>query len=189
METQQNFRTAFNGFNREDVVHYIEHLNAKHAAQINTLTAELEYLQAQTPVQPLCITNPTEDSSVVEQQAARIRELFDRCKELEAEVAALRSGAIVPPVSNPAQELEAYRRAERAERLARERAENIHNQINGVLADASARVEETSAHIDTVSQQVMDNLEELRCAVLCSKKVLKEAASSMGSLRPEQKEE
>ena len=115
MAAQQNFRTALNGFNREDVVRYIEQLNAKHAAQVSNLTAELEYLQNQQPTVPA----PAENEELVEQQAARIRELFDRCKELEAELDALKAGRSqnVLPAAN--QELEAYRRAERAERLAR----------------------------------------------------------------------
>ena len=28
MSTPQNFRSAFNGFNREDVVHYLEYISA-----------------------------------------------------------------------------------------------------------------------------------------------------------------
>ena len=37
MATPQSFRSAFNGFNREDVVHYLEYLNAKHASQLDQL--------------------------------------------------------------------------------------------------------------------------------------------------------
>ena len=40
MAASQNFRSAFNGFNREDVVHYLEYLNTKHTNQVNQLTAE-----------------------------------------------------------------------------------------------------------------------------------------------------
>ena len=38
MATPQNFRSAFNGFNRQDVVHYLEYINTKHQDQINSLT-------------------------------------------------------------------------------------------------------------------------------------------------------
>ena len=44
MAASQNFRSAFNGFNREDVVHYIEYLNAKHTAEVNQLQSELDFL-------------------------------------------------------------------------------------------------------------------------------------------------
>ena len=46
MAAQQNFRSAFNGFNREDVVQYIQYLNSKHASEISQLHSELEYLRS-----------------------------------------------------------------------------------------------------------------------------------------------
>ena len=45
MDTPRNFRSAFNGFNREDVVRYIEYMNAQHVAQVNELNIELEFLR------------------------------------------------------------------------------------------------------------------------------------------------
>ena len=42
MATPQNFRSAFNGFNREDVAHYLEYINSKHQSQVNQLTAEID---------------------------------------------------------------------------------------------------------------------------------------------------
>lgn len=47
MAAPQNFRSAFNGFNRQDVVHYLEYINTKHQDQINSLTAETEDLHRQ----------------------------------------------------------------------------------------------------------------------------------------------
>ena len=45
MEQPNQFRASFNGFNREDVVRYMEYINSKHAAQVAQLTNELEYLR------------------------------------------------------------------------------------------------------------------------------------------------
>ena len=45
MAAPKNFRSAFNGFNREDVVRYLEYINAKHTAEINQLTGEADYLR------------------------------------------------------------------------------------------------------------------------------------------------
>ena len=36
------FRTAFRGFNREDVVHYIEYLNNQHNAVVEQLNNQLQ---------------------------------------------------------------------------------------------------------------------------------------------------
>ena len=46
MSAPQNFRSAFNGFNREDVVRYLEYINTKHTTQVNQLNSEIDYLRA-----------------------------------------------------------------------------------------------------------------------------------------------
>ena len=46
MASFQNFRSAFNGFNREDVVRYLEMINNKHNAQVNQLNTEIQTLYA-----------------------------------------------------------------------------------------------------------------------------------------------
>lgn len=45
MAVPQNFRSAFNGFNREDVVNYLSYISAKHENQINALKSEAEELR------------------------------------------------------------------------------------------------------------------------------------------------
>ena len=47
MDAPQSFRSAFNGFNRQDVVHYLEYINTKHQTQVNELTAEADDLRRQ----------------------------------------------------------------------------------------------------------------------------------------------
>lgn len=76
MAAPQNFRSAFNGFNREDVVHYLEYINTKHNNLVNQLTAENEELRAAVP-------NPGEAQTV-----AFLQELCaDLTQQLEAEKA------------------------------------------------------------------------------------------------------
>ena len=52
MSAPQNFRSAFNGFHREDVVRYLEYINNKHLAQVNQLTSELEGLRGKLERKP-----------------------------------------------------------------------------------------------------------------------------------------
>jgi len=60
MSTPQNFRSAFNGFNREDVASYLEYLNSKHTAQINQLTSEADFLRTKLEnIQPDCDQSET----------------------------------------------------------------------------------------------------------------------------------
>ena len=197
---QQSFRSALNGFNREDVVSYIEYLNSVHAAEINQLRSELEFFRNKQPVE--MIPESVEDNNVqlnevIEQQASRIRELFDRCKELEAQVAQAEEAknhaeeklqAVLTQQNTlqtrAGEELEAYRRAERTERMARERAEQVYRTANGVLADATVRVDEAASKISEMSDQVMFQLNLLESAVSGSKQALKDAAATMYAIRP-----
>lgn len=45
MSTPQNFRSAFHGFNRDDVVNYISFLTTKHENELNQLHTEMEQMQ------------------------------------------------------------------------------------------------------------------------------------------------
>ena len=199
--TQQTFRSALNGFNREDVVRYIEYLNSVHTAEINQLNSELEYLRNQEPAAPAPAEVPapdtTETDALIEQQANRIRELFDRCKELEAELKEAQEAKIHAEEKLQAvvtqqasvqarvnEELEAYRRAERIERLAKERAERLYHQTNGALADASIKVDEAAGQIGQLTDLVITQLTQLQEAVASSKQALKDAADTMYTIRP-----
>lgn len=191
---QQTFRTAFNGFNREDVVRYIEYLNAQHAAEINRLNSELAFLRSKSEQEVSSAAQAdeaanAETSELIEQQATRIRELFDQNKAQEQTIAKLTADLEqalqqTSYKSHIEEELEAYRRAERTERLARERAEQMYTQANAVLADATVKVDDAAAMIAQVSDQVSEQLAQLQSAVSGSKQALQDAAATMYTIRP-----
>lgn len=187
MSAPQNFRSAFNGFNRDDVVRYLEYINAKHTAQVNQLTSEADYLRSKLDIQ-----QDTQDQQ--EQVAALQAEVAELKKQLEEALAAKETleqqlcaaPAAVPAVqASPEQELEAYRRAERTERIAKERAELVYHQVNGVLADATVKVDAVATEISTMADQVMLQLSQLQSAVSTSKQALKDAAATMYAIRPD----
>ena len=82
------------------------------------------------------------------------------------------------------EELESYRRAERTERLARQRAEQLYAQANGALGDATAKVDEAASQIGQLSDRVITQLTELQNAVFGSKQALRDAAATMYTIRP-----
>ena len=194
MAAPQNFRSAFNGFNREDVVHYLEYLNAKHTSQLNQLTTENEFLRQQV----VSLPDPEEQRrniSALEEQCAELtRQLGaaqERCAELEQQLAAAQLPAeVLPPepVLSPSasEELEAYRRAERIEREAKERAELVYFQATNVLTEASAKVDGISSDITEMADKVMTQLTQLQVAVSSSKQALQDASSILGTIRPNQ---
>ena len=88
MSTPQSFRSAFNGFNREDVVHYLEYLNTKHNNQINQLTAENESLRQQVDALPDAESQRLLVASLEEKCAELTRQLDTaqtRCAEPESD--------------------------------------------------------------------------------------------------------
>ena len=197
MAAPQNFRSAFNGFNREDVVHYLEYINTKHNNQVSQLTAENQELRA-------AAQQPTEDQSELvaslqaqcdeltaqlEAERSRIAELTGqlealqtRCQELESQAETAAPAETISVLAS--EELEAYRRAERIEREARERSELVYFQANGVLNEAAAKVDTIATDITDMADQVMRQLTQLQIAVSTSKQALQDAASIMGTIRP-----
>ena len=190
MAAPQNFRSAFNGFNREDVVHYLEYINTTHNNQISQLTAENQQLRtaAQASVE--------DQSELVASLQAQLEEEKNRCAELTQQLEALQARCAeletqtetVVPVETisplASEELEAYRRAERIEREAKERAELVYFQANGVLSEATAKVDDISADITDMADQVMRQLTQLQIAVSSSKQALQDASSIMSTIRP-----
>lgn len=164
MAANQHFRTAFRGFNREDVVHYIEYLNNHYTRQLEDLSTQLQAAQAAVPAADADLE-------------ARLQEALERCAQLEARLADKEAAVAAVPTATE-EELEAYRRAERTERQARERAQQIYTQANAVLADVTAKAE-------TASAQVAATAEQVTAQMLSTKATLEEAVAALYAIRPE----
>lgn len=232
MTAPMNFRSAINGFKREDVVNYIEYLTAKHTAELGQLNSEIEYLKTRTDVSAA----PAEDSAEMEGLKARIDSLLERCAQLEdqqlaaaieaedklraaearcaeledklqealdaqAKAEAAAADTAQKRSCHVEQELEAYRRAERAERLAQERAalvekqaaenaertqrlanehaEAVCSQANALLAEASLKVDSAASEVGALADSVMSQLKQLQEAIAQSKQTLRAASDSM----------
>lgn len=160
----QNFRSALNGFNRKDVVQYIEYLNNQHNAQLEQLNTQLQNAQ-----ETLSRVKAAPDTTDLQ---AQLDAALEKCAQLEAKLA---DGSAPAPVVGD--ELEAYRRAERAERLARDRAAQIYEQANAALADATLKLEAISDGMNTVTQQVAAQLQQ-------AKQDMQEAVAAMYAIRP-----
>lgn len=198
MAAPQNFRSALNGFNREDVVHYLEFINTRHNTELNKLKLENEALQAEVNTLRDAAAAPA-DTGELDALRGKVAELETQNAALAAEAEALRGqlaelsaqrdqalAAQAKATDHAAQELEAYRRAERVERVARERANQVYQHANGILADATVKVDEAAAQIDTMAAQVSGHLASLQSLVSDSKAVLQDAVSSLYALRPEE---
>lgn len=159
----QNFRTAFHGFNRQDVVSYIEYMNNRHASELQQLNTQLQNAQGKGQVAAL-----EEKLAAAE---ARIAEL---------ENALVQNGGVVKVGKD--EELEAYRRAERAERIAQERSNQICEKANAALADAQLHVDAAACAIDDAAAQLSAQLEVYKAAVEDAKATLHKAADGLSTI-------
>lgn len=192
MAAPQNFRSALNGFNREDVVHYLEYLNAKHTNELNQIRVEKDALQAELNLlrsRPASAPAASDDTDGLRRQIAQLEQEKADLQAALDQANTQKEAALIQvqqTTGNTAEELEAYRRAERVERIARERAAQVYQQANGVLADASVKVDEVTAQISEMADHVAGQLTTLQGLVTGSKQVLQDAAASLYAIRPEE---
>ena len=191
-----NFRSSLHGFNRQDVANYLEYLNNRHAAQVNQLNTDLEALrrQAEAPAEDPQRAALETRCQELEQQLAAARKERDEAlaqkeaveqkleaAQLDREEALLRSSGEKLDANR---ELEAYRRAERTERVARERAAQVYSETGTVLTQASNRIEAALRQMTGISQQVTGQLDTLQTAIASSRLALQDAAQTIDKLKP-----
>lgn len=217
MSEPLNFRSAFNGFNREDVVHYIQYLKSNHENQIRQLKADLALMQRESFLPEADDSKDEEIAQMqeqFEQQEAVLTalnaekdELLAKCSQLEtvlnvlttenklltskiaqleAQIVAVTAERDVAANAKPVMsayvedELAAYRRAERVERLATERASDIYRKLRAALQDTAAQTDQAATNLDNISSQVSAQLSALRDSLFDSKTYLEQ---SLGTLK------
>lgn len=166
MAATQRFRSAFNGFNREDVVNYIEYLNNHHAAQLQQLNNQLQEAKG------------TVSADTVADLQAQLDAALQRCTELEAQLSNKREDTVT-------KELEAYRRAEETERKANARAQEIYAQANAVLLDATSMAEAAAEEFNQVADRTTQQLKEYQSSISATVDSFKAAAASLNAVKAE----
>ena len=176
MAESRTFRSALNGFNREDVVRYIESLNTKHTTLVNQLNSEKQSLANELEELRNLLAQPTVSD---EEHAAVVRER----DALRAELDELKEACANQTQQNITEaELAAYRRAEQVEREAKERAQQMYRQAAATLADTTVKVNDSAALLDTMSRRVSQQLSELQAAVAGSRATLQAAAVTIAAI-------
>ena len=213
MNEPQTFRSAFNGFHREDVVNHIAYMTTKHESLVkelrsenDALRTELEELRAQmdddTAAQDRAadlerdleakgqeLSDLREELETANQllneqaeQLAALREELEEAKEAAAKPAAIEKSA------NHWDELRAYRRAETAERQAKERVNDLYTSANTALRGAGSTLADTNAAFEALAEKFREDLVELMNAIETGKTALTTAADTLDTLRPEETE-
>ena len=213
MASAHNFRSAFNGFHREDVVNHIAYMTTRHETQTaqlrsdnEALRTELESLREQLsgnaaeqdriPGLEQTIAEQAEQMAQLREeletanqllneqaeQLAALREELEEAKEAAAKPAAIEKSA------NHWDELRAYRRAETAERQAKERVNDLYTSANTALRGAGATLGDTNAAFEALAEKFRADLVELMNAIETGRTALTTAADTLDTLRPEETE-
>ena len=179
------FRTAVSGFNRTDVVNYIESASMEHQKALRKLTDERDKLAAEnaqlqtqlTGLQARLIQVQADNDALTEQVNTLAQEGSDLADQLKAaEAARAEAGPIEEepaaetpeaPAQEPSlteKELTAYRRAEQTERNAAVRARRIYTQLSNLCEDARSRYLDSGEEIAALAADLSTGLARLQDA-------------------------
>ena len=167
MAAPQRFRTALRGLNREDVVSYIEYLNNQHRAKVEQLQNQLEE------------ANNRASKDDTQQLQAQLDAALARCKELEKSLAGMEADVAE-------KELEAYRRAERTERQAKERARILYERANNALQEATEKAEAAAEEIGQIAGNAVEQLKAYQDSITATAENFRAAVASLQAAKPEE---
>jgi len=186
MAAPQNFRSAFNGFNREDVVNYISYMTGKHENQLNQVRTEMENLRNEYENRPVNRVDEAE-LEALRAEVEKLRQQLAQKDELIEQLSAAPAGNAPTPEEIREQELSAYRRAEDAERRAMERVNQMYDRANGIIAEMINKVGETAGYVENAVNQVRGGLDRLENSVGVAQSDLNSCLNLLASIRPEEK--
>ena len=167
--TVYRFRTAVGGFHKGDVTDYITKTAANHRTEIEqcsqriaALEAENDALRQQLALLTLSTAAPEEDTAAPEPQ----------------DVSSL--------------ELQAYRRAEAAERLANQRAKKLYESLEAICQDTAGEFSSANATVQETVETILAQAKTLEAACGKLSEALnqsREKLSSMDAMIPDPAEE
>lgn len=179
----QNFRSALHGFNREDVVRFMEQNTQMHEQELRKKDGEIERLQEDLKQTQEALQVMTEENARLHELLANaatapeeapspeIEDIFDfeapteenaPADPLDCPITPSVEQTPPEPREDVAQmELTAYRRAEMTERIARERANAVYDQIANVFEQSTVKLTDTHQDMDVMAATVQANLRQL----------------------------
>ncbi|MBR4701956.1 MAG: hypothetical protein IKP19_09740 [Oscillospiraceae bacterium] len=189
------FRNALHGFNRDDVVSYIDSTAKQHEAELrqaqeqnlrlqrqldeaNQIIASLrasEDVQQELDAAKERISRLLQDNEALAEQVNTLEEaLANAPKETEVpEVVTQDLTAPIPAIQEvlpvevaPSKdytelELAAYRRAELAERVARERAADVYREVNAVFTNATSKMDGGRQDLEQMTRTIQADVNQL----------------------------
>ncbi len=167
------FRTAVGGFNRMDVVSYIESLSLQNQQTLKKLQEENSDLRRQI-AQYEAASAPSE----LEEAAAEPETV-----ELEVPEAEAIAHAEPETASLKEQELAAYRRAEAAERTARTRASQLNQSVDEIFSEALSRFDNSGSEANALCEDLLSSYSRLQEALADIRVIYDETVAQLQALQ------
>lgn len=201
MAAIDNFRSSLHGFNRTDVVQFIQQQTAAHEKSMRTLKEEnvrlqsaLEELRAENErltaqnealtleVEAVRLAMLEEKPAPVEEPAPVAEpEPVAQTPVLDAPIAPVQTVVTAAPSDFSEMELAAYRRAEMTERLARERAEASTNRMRMIFAQTDEKLSISAQDLKTACDAIRNDYEQLQQVLAVLQGIVNESTNGLKS--------
>lgn len=179
----ENFRSALHGFNRTDVVQFIQAQTTEHEKSLRLLREENARLQealeaARAKAERLNLQN---EALTAELEAAKQAVNTPAPAEipLDAPIAPAASVVATAPTNFDELELAAYRRAEMTERMARERATASAERMKTIFAQADKKLSLTSQDFATLVDTFRSDFEKVQQVLTTAQGIVDESSAGL----------
>lgn len=184
--TNHNFRTALHGFQRDDVVQFIEAKTLEHEKELRQKNDEISRLRAQ-----LNEANQKLDAQMVENR--RLQTVAEEAPvqpktALDAPMAPIATEPN-PDVKLKEMELAAYRRAEMVERHARERADEAIRRLQTVAAQSNAQIAAANQAVNAMLETICNDVRQFEQVLHDACGVIQQASECFGTVERSEQEQ
>ncbi len=180
----ENFRSALHGFNRTDVVQFIQAQTAEHEKALRLLREENTRLQEALEAaraEAAEANTQLEALTAAQEAAAQSAEAVPSPSEsaLNAPMAPMASVVSAAPSNFNEMELAAYRRAEMTERMARERAAASAERMKTVFSQADEKLALTSQDFATLLDTFRNDFDKLEQLLSTAQGIVDESSAGL----------
>ena len=186
MATLPNFRTALNGYNRTDVVQFLQSLTTEHERELRSLQDENARLQEALEASRKELQEARSKAEALAAQAAAAAEqpqakeaIPPKAPSLDAPMAPAASVVETVPSNFNEMELAAYRRAEMTERLARERAAASVERMRSVFSQADEKLSLTVQDLQTVMDTFRSDFDQMQRLLDTARSIFTESSAGV----------
>lgn len=180
-----NFRSALHGFNRNDVVQFIQSQTMEHERSLRSVRDENSRLQTALESARKELEECQAEKAALE---IALRETMSAPAEAPAEEAPAALDAPIAPVATVVSvapsdfnemELAAYRRAEMTERMARERAAASAERMKAIFAQADEKLMLTSQDLMTLMDAFRNDFEQMQQLLSTAQGIVSESSDGL----------